>query len=72
MEVTSLKELEDISRQMVRKAINCLFSTPTEAGHLDLGLLPLSCIVKEMKVNYSQYNLKSDQKKTLYTFFEAQ
>ena len=35
LEENSLKELEDIDRLMVRKALNCPFSTPTEAGHLE-------------------------------------
>ena len=37
----SLKELEDLDRLMIRKVLKCPFSTPSEAGHLELGLLPL-------------------------------
>ena len=52
--------------------LNCPITTPQEAGHLELGLLPLSCIVKERRVNYLQYILKTDKTKMLYRFFMAQ
>ena len=57
---------------MIRKVFQCPFSTPVEAGHLELGLLPLSCIVKERRVNYLHYILKSEKSQMLYKFFTAQ
>ena len=68
----SLKGLEDIDRMMIRKAFQCPSSTPAEACHLELGLLPLECIVKERRVNYLHYILTSDPSKMLYKFFVAQ
>ena len=67
-----LKELEDLDRQMIRKVLQCPCTTPGEAGHLDLGILPVHCIVKERRVNYLHYILKSDKSKMLYKFFMAQ
>ena len=72
LEKNDLKELEDLDRQLIRRVFNCPISTPQEAGHLELGLLPLSCIVKERRVNYLQYLLKTDKSKMLYRFFMAQ
>jgi hypothetical protein len=68
----TFKELEDVDRQMIRKVLKCPFSTPREAGHLELGLLPLNIIVKERRVNYLHYVLTSDKTKMLYKFFVAQ
>ena len=72
MDGNTLKELEDLDRSMIRKAFNCPISTPKEAGHLELGILPLSCIVKERRLVYLQYILKSDHSGMLYKFFVAQ
>ena len=58
LEPEDLKELEDLDRLMLRKVLQCPFTTPTEAGHLELGLLPLHCIVKEHMVNFLQNLLK--------------
>ena len=68
----TFKELEDVDRQMIRKVLKCPFSTPREAGHLELGLLPLNIIVKERRVNYLHYVLTSDKTRMLYKFFVAQ
>jgi hypothetical protein len=68
-EPRDLKELENLDREMIRKVFQCPFSTPVEAGHLELGLLPLSCIVKERRVHYI---LKSEKSQMLYKFFIAQ
>ena len=64
--------MENLDREMIRKVFQCPFSTPVEAGHLELGLLPLSCIVKERRVNYLHYILKSEKSQMLYKFFTAQ
>ena len=67
-----LKELEDLDRLMIRKVLQCPSTTPTEAGHLELGLLPLHCIVKERRVNFHQTLLKLDKEKILHKFFVSQ
>ena len=72
LEPNDLKELDNLDREMIRKVLQCPFSTPVEAGHLELGLLPLHVIVKERRVNYLHYILKSEKSKMLYKFFLAQ
>ena len=71
LEIKDMKMLEDLDRQMIRKVFQCPFSTPAEAGHLELGLLPLNCIIKQRRVNYLHYILKTDKSKLLYKFFMA-
>ena len=72
LDTDDLKGLEDLDRQMIRKVLKCPSTTPAEAGHLELGLLPLPCIVKQRRVNYLHCILKSDKQKMLYKFFMAQ
>ena len=67
-----LEELEALDREMIRKVLKCPFSTPGEAGHLELGLLPLNCIIKERRVNYLHYLVRSAKTEMLYKFFLAQ
>ena len=67
-----LQELDAIDREMIRKVFKCPFSTPVEAGHLELGLLPLHCIIKERRVNYLHYLIRSGKSEMLYKFFVAQ
>ena len=42
---SELKELEDLDRMLVRKAFQCPVTTPKEACHLELGLLPINSII---------------------------
>ena len=72
LEPQDLNELEHLDRQIIKKAFQCLSTTPAEAGHLELGLLPLQCIVKERRVNFFHQLLKNDKDKMLYKFFLAQ
>ena len=51
LETNDLKELEDLDRQMIRTAFQCPSTTPVEACHLELGILPISLTVKERRVN---------------------
>ena len=67
-----LQELEALDREMIRKVFKCPFSTPGEAGHLELGLLPLHCIIKERRVNYLHYLISSEKNEMLYKFVVAQ
>ena len=72
LEPEDLKELDDLDRLMIRKVLKCPSTTPTEAGHLELGLLPLHCIVKERRVNFLHSLLNIDDDKMLSKFFKTQ
>ena len=47
-------ELEDLDRSLLRRAFQCPITTPKEACHLELGLLPIGCILKARRANYFQ------------------
>ena len=67
-----LQELEALDRELTRRAFQCPVSIPAEACHLELGLVPIHCIVKERRLNYLHYLVTSDKDKLLYRFFLAQ
>ena len=66
-----LGDLEDLDRYLIRKAFQCPVTTPKEAYHLELGLLPISCILKCRRLNYLQYIVKSDENGMLCKFFNT-
>ena len=66
-----LKELEKIDRTLLRKALRCPISTPIEAYYLELGIMPMNCIVKKRRINYLHYLLKTDKRSMLHKFFKA-
>ena len=68
---SDLKEIEDIDRTLLRKALKCPRSTPKEAYYLELGIMPVSCIVKLRRVHYLHYLLKTDKRSMLRKFFQA-
>ena len=64
-----IKELEDLDRSLLRRALKCPISTPKEAYYLELGLLPISCILKARRAKYFHYLVNSEQQGMLYKFF---
>ena len=66
-----MKELENIDRTLLRKALKCPISTPKEAYYLELGLTNISCIVKQRRANYLYYLLNTDKRSMLHKFFQA-
>ena len=69
---SDIQELDALDRELIRRAFGCPFSVPAEAGHLELGLVPVRFIVKERRVNYLHYLATSEKDKLLYKFFMTQ
>ena len=68
---SEVTELEDLDRSLLRRAFQCPMTTPKEACHLELGLLPISCILKSRRANYFHYLVNSEQDGMLFKFFQA-
>ena len=64
-----ISELEDLDRNLLRRAFKCPITTPKEACHLELGLIPISCILKARRANYLHYLVNSNRHCMLYKFF---
>ena len=68
---SEMKELEDLDRMLLRRALNCPVTTPKEACHLELGLLPINCILKSRRVTYLHYIARSNEEGMLKRLFRA-
>ena len=66
-----LSDLEDLDRYLIRKAFKCPVTTPKEAYHLELGILPIGSILKCRRLNYLHYIVKSDENGMLFKFFNT-
>ena len=67
-----IKLFEDLDRTLLRKIMKVPFSTPSEAFYLELGILPISIIIKARRVNYLHYILRREENEMLYNFFMTQ
>ena len=57
---------------LLRKILDAPMSTCIESLYLELGLVPISIILKSRRINYLHYLANSNLEEMLYTFFEAQ
>ena len=68
---SEMKQFEDLDRMLLRKAMKCPATTPKEACHLELGLLPINCILKARRVNYLHYIARCKNDEMLKKFYKA-
>ena len=69
---SEVKELEALDKMFLRKVLGTPGSTPSEALFLELGILPISVILKARRVNYLHSILSRDEKGMLYSLFITQ
>ena len=67
-----IHELEDVDKLLLRKLLNVPSTTPGEAFYLELGILPISVIIKARRINYLHYLLSTDNSEMLSVFFSTQ
>ena len=67
-----MKLFEDLDLTLLRKILNVPYTTPSESFYLELGILPISIVIKARRVNYLHYILKREENEMLYTFFMTQ
>ena len=67
-----IKEFEDMDKMFLMKVLGVPGSTPTEAFYLELGVLPISVIIKARRLNYLHTVLSADKKGMLFSFFMTQ
>ena len=65
-------ELEKIDRLLLRRILRVPISTPKESLYLELGLLPISYIIRCRRVLFLQYMLQLDVNGMLYKFLSVQ
>ena len=67
-----IRLLEQVDEQFVRELFECSSKVATELLYLDLGLTPISYIIKTRKLMYLHHILKQDRNSLVYRFFLAQ
>ena len=66
-----IRLLEQVDEQFVRELFECSSKVATELLYLDLGLTPISYIIKTRKLMFLHHVLKQDRKSLVYRFFQA-
>ena len=67
-----MAEFEDLDRLLLRKVLQAQFSTPQEAFHLELGIIPISVLIKARRINFLHYLLRRNEQEMLHQFFVTQ
>ena len=67
-----ISDLEAVDKMLLRRILNTPISTPSEALYLELGVVPLSFIVKGRRVMFLHYLLNLEENEMLHCFFQAQ
>ena len=69
---TEVGSLEEVDRLLLRQVFRVASTCPTEALYLELGILPISVIIKCRRINYLHYLATRKPNEMLYKFFMAQ
>ena len=67
-----IRLLEQVDEQFTRELFECSNHVATELLYLDLGLTPISFIIKSRKLMFLHHILHQDSESLLYIFFSAQ
>ena len=67
-----IDELEEVDKILIRNILNAPVSSCIESLYLELGLIPISIILKARRISYFHYLVNLDEKEMLYQFFETQ
>ena len=66
------KEFQKVDLILLRKLLGAPISTPKESFFLELGILPISILLKAKRVRYLHYPLNKNKAEMLSRFFWAQ
>ncbi len=67
-----IDDLHKVDKLLLRRILRSPISTPSEAMHLELGLMPLQFILKGRRLMYLHYLLNLNEDEMLSQFFYAQ
>ena len=67
-----VSDLESVDKLLLRQILGAPISTPVEALYLELGVLPISYILKGRRVMFLHYLLNLEESEMLHMFFKAQ
>ena len=67
-----MNDLEDLDRTLLRRILSVPVTTPKEALYLELGLIPISEIIRIRRIMYLHHLVTRGENKMLYQFFITQ
>ena len=67
-----VSEFEKLDRLLLRKILGVPFSTPQEAFYLELGIVPISVILKTRRIQYLHNLTKRDDDTMIHQFLKVQ
>ena len=67
-----IDDLEEVDKILIRNILNAPVSSCIESLYLELGLIPISIILKARRISYFHYLVNLDEREMLYQFFETQ
>ena len=69
---SEIEEFEDLDRMLLRKFLQAPISTPKEAFHLELGLIPIGVLIKAKRIIYFHYLISRSESEMISQFFWTQ
>ena len=67
-----VEELENVDKMLIRSILKAPSSACVESLYLELGLIPISIILKSRRISYYHYLVNLKESEMLFRFFEAQ
>ena len=67
-----INEFEKLDRLLLRKILAVPFSTPQEAFYLELGIVPISVVIKIRRLQYLHNLVNRKEKEMIHQFFVTQ
>ena len=67
-----VEKLEKADEKLLRKILECPFSTPKEMIYLELNCLPIRYIIKCRRVMFLSYIVREEKSSLIFKFLEAQ
>ena len=67
-----IEELEDVDKNLIRNILDAPQGSCIESLYLELGLIPISILIKARRINYYHYLVNLEKDEMLFKFVEAQ
>ena len=72
IKASEIKDLEEVDKLLIRRILEAPASACIESLYLEMGLIPLSIMIKARRVNYLHYLVNLNKSEMLYKVFETQ
>ena len=69
---SEVNKLEEVDRLLLRQIFQVASTCPTEALYLELGCIPLGCVIKGRRIKYLHHLIAVDENELLSKYFYTQ